>query len=356
MPVSLKTMQLWVHTYKNTFTHTYMHTYIYHVYARVQQYAEIKRLCRRQGTQSRRLQKYISIFKTDCIGVPTNDTINTPIYSTIMAWAPSTSFEDELVSLQPDYNFIHGHLAYENRQKTEKGFTPRPQSTYDHLAKREKRNKEINKMDESKSREIRASLAMMERIQEIAGTKPLGEHATMSDWNDKSTVEREAVAMMRHFGMMSMSDGALEAPKTDLMPKTKIHVVRNGQRNFPLIMDPNYFEPGKTRKTNTESGKSASSNSSIYSNALEANTTNGTNNTLYITAQTHLDENLNSSSTESYHSYMDIPYLSLHNESDELSCPMSSQVRKKKVIKKRKNRPSQKERRVQQATNGIYPF
>lgn len=274
-----------------------------------------------------------------------------------MAWAPSTCFEDELVSLQPDYNLIHGQLAYENRQKTEEGFTPRPQSTYDHLAKREKRNKEIRQMDESKSREIRASLAMMERIQEIAGTKALGEHATMSDWNDKSTVEREAVAMMRHFGMMSMLNGALEAAKTDLMPKTKIHVVHNGQRKFPLIMDPNYFEPGKTRKTNKESQKSASSNSSIYSNALEAtNTTNGTDDLLYITAQTNLDDNLNSSSNESYHSYVDIPYLSLHNESDELSDPKPSQVRKKKVMKKRRNRASQKERQVQQTTNGIYPF
>ncbi|SPP88564.1 Hypothetical predicted protein [Drosophila guanche] len=56
----------------------------------------------------------------------------------------------------------------------------------------------------SKTKLIRDSLAMMERIQQITGTKPLGEHATMADWNDTSTVEREAVAMMRHYGLMSM--------------------------------------------------------------------------------------------------------------------------------------------------------
>lgn len=260
-----------------------------------------------------------------------------------MAWAPSTCFEDELVSLQPDYNFIHGQLAYEAQQKQE--FTPRPQSTYEHLAKREKRNKDIELLHESKSTAIRASLAMMERIQEIAGTKPLGEHATMSDWDDKSNVELEALAMMRHFGMMSMSDGSLETARTDLLPQTKIHVVHNGHRKFPLIMDPDYFEPGKTRKSLTDSGKSTSTNSSIYSTALEANRTNASD-SLYITAQTNLYDDSNTSGTESNHSYVEIPYISLLNESDEL--PQSSQGRKKKTIRKRRTRASQKMRRLQQ--------
>lgn len=256
-----------------------------------------------------------------------------------MAWAPSTCFEDELVSLQPDYNFIHGQLVYETRQKQE--FTPRPQSTYEHLAKREKRNKDIEKLHESKSTTIRASLAMMERIQEIAGTKPLGEHATMSDWDDKSNVEREAVAMMRHFGMMSMSDGSLETTRTDLIPQTKIHVVHNGHRKFPLIMDPDYFEPGKTRKTFTDSRKSASTNSSIYSSALEAN---NASDSLYITAQTYLDNNNDTSSSESNDSYVEIPYLTLLNELDE----QPSQVNMKNTTSKRKNRTSQRKRRMQQ--------
>lgn len=259
-----------------------------------------------------------------------------------MAWAPSTCFEDDLVSLQPEYNFIHGQLAYDAQQKQE--FTPRPQSTYEHLAKREKRNKDIETLHESKSAAIRASLAMMERIQEIAGTKPLGEHATMSDWDDKSNVELEALAMMRHFGMMSMSDGSLETARTDLLPHTKIHVVHNGHRKFPLIMDPDYFEPGKTRKSLTDSGKSASTNSSIYSSA-EANRTNASD-SLYITAQTNFDDDSNTSSSESNHSYDEIPYQSLLNESDEL--PQLSQGKKKKTTRKRRTRPSQKMRRLQQ--------
>ncbi|XP_023166347.2 uncharacterized protein LOC111596374 [Drosophila hydei] len=165
-----------------------------------------------------------------------------------MAWAPSTNFEDDLVDLQPDFNLIHGQLAYEAKQKQD--FTPRPKSTYEYLAKREERNAEIEKDRSTKSKEIGASLAMMERIQMIAGTKPLGEHATMSDWDDKSTVEKEAIAMMRHFGMMSMTDGSLAPSRTESLPHGSIHVMRNGRRSMPLILDPKYFEPGKKRQTN----------------------------------------------------------------------------------------------------------
>ncbi|TDG45120.1 hypothetical protein AWZ03_008458 [Drosophila navojoa] len=158
-----------------------------------------------------------------------------------MAWAPSTNFEDDLVDLQPDFNLIHGQLAYEAKRKQD--FIPRPKSTYDYLAKREERNAEIEKHRSVKSKEISASLAMMERIQAIAGTKPLGEHATMSDWDDKSTVEKEAIAMMRHFGMMSMTDGSLSPARTESVPDGNIHVMRNGRHRMPLILDPKFFEP-----------------------------------------------------------------------------------------------------------------
>lgn len=59
----------------NVYMYTIVH--INHVYARVQQYAKIKRLCRR-GIKNRKLQ-YMNIFMIDCISVPTNNTINTLI-------------------------------------------------------------------------------------------------------------------------------------------------------------------------------------------------------------------------------------------------------------------------------------
>ncbi|EDV94188.1 uncharacterized protein LOC6570235 [Drosophila grimshawi] len=181
-----------------------------------------------------------------------------------MAWAPSTSFEDDLVNFQPDFDLIHGQLAYEAKRRQE--FIPRPKSTYEYLANRQRRNAEIDKVNASKSKEIRGSLAMMERIQEIAGTKPLGEHATMADWDDTSTVEKEAISMMRHFGMMSMMDGTLEAPRTapEPLPEGNIHIIRNGRRSFPLILDPNYFEPGRKRQNSMSNTSSDSSSQEMY--------------------------------------------------------------------------------------------
>ncbi|SPP79363.1 uncharacterized protein LOC117582113 [Drosophila guanche] len=167
-----------------------------------------------------------------------------------MAWIPSTRFENDLVDSQPGCNFVLGQMAYEMKREAE--YTPRPPSTYKYLEARDKRNAEIDMLHgpaSSKTKVIRDSLAMMERIQQIAGTKPLGEHATMADWNDTSTVEREAVAMMRHFGLMSMGVESM-APlplKEECLPKGPIHVLRNGHQKMPLITDPEYFRPRKTR-------------------------------------------------------------------------------------------------------------
>ncbi|XP_034666667.1 uncharacterized protein LOC117900416 [Drosophila subobscura] len=167
-----------------------------------------------------------------------------------MAWMPSTRFENDLVDSQPGCNFVLGQMAYEIKREAE--YTPRPPCTYKYLAARDKRNAEIDMLHgpaSSKTKEIRDSLAMMERIQQIAGTKPLGEHATMADWNDTSTVEREAVAMMRHYGLMSMGVESMAPlpPKEEGLPKGPIHVLRNGHRKLPLITDPEYFRPRKTR-------------------------------------------------------------------------------------------------------------
>ncbi|KAH8263734.1 hypothetical protein KR044_013191, partial [Drosophila immigrans] len=228
-----------------------------------------------------------------------------------MAWAPSTNFEDDLVDLQPDSNFVLGQLAYEaaNRRDPSRKFTPRPKSTYDFLEKREKRNQQLEQKHGTRTKEISASLAMMERIQEIAGTKSLGEHATMADLEDRSTVEREVVAMMRHFGMMSMADGALQPCKDDdvLQPKGKIHIIHNGRKRFPLILDPSYFEPGRTRKTSNHSSdvvNTSSSDSSIYCDPHEA-FEESESSALYGSAKSDLDE---TTSSQNSGSFVDIPY------------------------------------------------
>ncbi|EDW29333.1 GL19649 [Drosophila persimilis] len=149
-----------------------------------------------------------------------------------MAWKPSTRFEDDLLDSQPGCNFVLGQMAYEKKREAE--YTPRPSDTYDFLADRNKRNAVIDKLHgpaSSKTKGIQDCLAMMERIQQIAGTKPLGEHATMEDWNDTSTVEREAVAMMRHFGLMSMGVESMKPLplKEETEPKGPIQVLCNGR-------------------------------------------------------------------------------------------------------------------------------
>ncbi|KAH8404780.1 hypothetical protein KR222_001221 [Zaprionus bogoriensis] len=244
-----------------------------------------------------------------------------------MAWAPSTSFEDEWVSLQPDYNLVHGQLAYEIARK-QREYAPRPDSTYDHLARREQLNEEIERQHASKSRAIRASLAMMERIQEIAGTKPLGEHATMSDWDDVGSVEKEVIAMMRHFGMMSMSNGALAPSRTELLQQSDIYILRNGYRQFPLILDPNYFEPGKTHKSANDCD--APHESGYYYSAWEMKGTESTDtDSPYFCAHKQTDHD-DTASSHSNDSYIEIPYKRLRNHSHK----RPKQSTKKKLSQK----------------------
>jgi len=107
-----------------------------------------------------------------------------------MAWVPKTQFELDLVSMDPGFNLIQGQIAYEEKKKLELSRVPVPKSIGEHLADRG----DLHGYGSSggKGREIRDCLQMMEKIQKIAGTKPLGEHATMEDWEDTSTAEIEA--------------------------------------------------------------------------------------------------------------------------------------------------------------------
>lgn len=172
-----------------------------------------------------------------------------------MAWTPSTNFEADLLDLQSNFNFVHGQLAYEANQKREKEIRGK---------------RETEKGNVSKTKQIRDSLAVMERIQQIAGTRPVGHHATMADWEDESTVEQEAVAMMRHFGMMSMAGGSLAPLENESLPQGKIYMLRNGNKSFPVHLDPSYFEPGRKRKTCKSNNNQVHIGSSLPYNTFEA--------------------------------------------------------------------------------------
>ncbi|EDW88217.2 LOW QUALITY PROTEIN: uncharacterized protein Dyak_GE12077 [Drosophila yakuba] len=156
-----------------------------------------------------------------------------------MAWVPKTRFEHDLVQLEPDFNLVHGQIAYELMKKQEFSRDVR-MNTYEYLAARE----DLLKCGTpgGKGREIRQSLQMMEKIQRVAGTKPLGEHATMEDWGDTSTVEKEALAIIRNFGSMSFRQDSLPLHS---QPNNLPKAAQNESQQFYLITDREFFKPRK---------------------------------------------------------------------------------------------------------------
>ncbi|EDV58768.1 uncharacterized protein LOC6541658 [Drosophila erecta] len=158
-----------------------------------------------------------------------------------MAWVPRTRFEHDLVQLEPGFNLIHGQIAYELMKKQEFAGVV-PINTYEYLAARE--DLLGYGTPGGKGREIRQSLQMMEKIQRVAGTKPLGEHATMEDWEDTTTVEKEALAIIRNFGRMSIRQDSVPLHPEISLP----NVVQNGSQRFHLITDRKFFAPRKIRR------------------------------------------------------------------------------------------------------------
>jgi len=229
---------------------------------------------------------------------------------TIMAWVPNSQFEDDLVDMEPDFNFVHGQLAYDMKKQGE--FWPRPKCTYEYLKSREKRNSELENIHGSRGgtgRDIRQSLQLMENIQKIAGTRPLGEHATMKDWEDESTNELEALAMMRHFGMMSMATDSLPVLPEVKPPEGPIKIIRNGRKQFPLITDPEFFKPRKIPRTKNSSSSSSyhTANSSISSFSL------------YESAASDLDSSKKQGEIKASKSekYLEVPYKQLAESYDQ---------------------------------------
>ncbi|KAH8352746.1 hypothetical protein KR084_006126, partial [Drosophila pseudotakahashii] len=228
-----------------------------------------------------------------------------------MAWVPNSRFEEDLVDMEPDFNLIHGQLAYEAKKKQE--FCPRPKSTYEYLSARGKRNSELEKVNE-KGREIRESLQMMEKIQRIAGTRPMGEHATMADWDDTSTAEMEAVAMMRHFGHMSMADDSMPALPEIKPHEGPIHIIRNGRRSFPLITDPEFFKPRKTPRPKPRNSCNESLNDSFHTAESSSSSIS-----LYGSAKSNLESSPEKAKSEESmkENYLEIPYQPLEESFDQ---------------------------------------
>ncbi|EDV56635.1 uncharacterized protein LOC6547502 [Drosophila erecta] len=263
-----------------------------------------------------------------------------------MAWVPNSQFEDDLVAMEPDFNLVHGQLAYDIKKQDE--FCPRPKSTYEYLKSREKRNSELENLHGStsgKGREIRESLQLMEKIQKIAGTRPLGEHATMADWEDDSTKELEAIAMMRHFGMMSMADDSLPVLPEIKAPEGPIHIVRNGRKQFPLITDPEFFRPRKIPrpKNPSPSGSYHTAKSSISSISL------------YGSCKSYSGSSQEQGEIKEFKpgKYLEIPYQPLEESSDQdVKSPFPTEAQPTQFgnpinARRGNHRVSQKERRRQ---------
>lgn len=181
-----------------------------------------------------------------------------------MPWAPTTDFENEVVSFQPDHDFIFGSLS---APQEDEDHYPRPESHLRYILEKKKKNNEQNEIvSSSKSKK----LSIISKVQRIAGTKPLGEQPTLEDWDDDTNVERETIAMMRHLGLQPSMDEALDEQRTiaTLPLSNEVLVMHNGRRRMPILYNEKFFKlkprvplPFDDNEATTEQDKRMSSNS-----------------------------------------------------------------------------------------------
>ncbi|XP_073826777.1 squash [Musca autumnalis] len=174
-----------------------------------------------------------------------------------MPWKPATDFEEEIVNLQPDHDFIFGALSEPEPQP----FYPRPQSHIDYAAMKKKQLKKQQEEYE-KTGKINNRLHAIAEIQSIAGTKPLGEQPTLDDWSNNKNTEKEIVAMMRHFGLgPSVEEPLNENLTIATYPISNgVEIVKNKCKKIPLLFDDNLFKL-KPKESPTNSSSNTSSNS-----------------------------------------------------------------------------------------------
>uniref|UniRef100_A0A1A9WF13 Uncharacterized protein n=1 Tax=Glossina brevipalpis TaxID=37001 RepID=A0A1A9WF13_9MUSC len=185
-----------------------------------------------------------------------------------MPWEPSTDFEDEIVNLQPQHDFIFASLS-------EPSFQPRPQAHIDYAISRQKKSKSDNKSPNK----VNSKLELMEKIHHIAGTKRLGEQTTLDDWNDDTTLEQESIALMRYCGFNDCTDVPLNSNITYATHpvKTGVEIARIGNgRTFPIFFDEDLFElkPKTSISTRNLNNVDNNSNADIGRHSLSNNKDN----------------------------------------------------------------------------------
>uniref|UniRef100_A0A1B0ABD1 Uncharacterized protein n=1 Tax=Glossina pallidipes TaxID=7398 RepID=A0A1B0ABD1_GLOPL len=151
-----------------------------------------------------------------------------------MPWEPTTDFEDEVVSLQPQHDFIFPSLS-------QQPFQPRPQAHIDYALSRKNRGNSEHKSPNK----VNSKLELIGEIQRMAGSKPLGEQPTLDDWDDTTTLEQESIAMMRHYGYHTFTDEPFNADVTYATHPVKkgVDIVHIGRgRKFPVLLDEDLFE------------------------------------------------------------------------------------------------------------------
>lgn len=153
-----------------------------------------------------------------------------------MPWVPKTDFEEEVVNLQPDHDFIYGTLS--ERQYT----YPRPQShiEYAFSKKLEKKKQQEN----GGSNQINAKLTAIAEVQRMASTKPLGEQPAEDDWDNNGKIEQETIGMLRYHGIpLSVEQPLNEKVTIATYPvENGIKVIRNGRRKMAYFFDDKVFQ------------------------------------------------------------------------------------------------------------------
>ncbi|XP_061392935.1 uncharacterized protein LOC133328382 [Musca vetustissima] len=181
-----------------------------------------------------------------------------------MPWKPSNDFEEEIVNLQPDHDFIFGALSEPEPQP----FYPRPQSHIDYAATKKRQSRKQQEEYEETGR-INNRLHAIAQVQRIAGTKPLGEQPTLDDWKNNKCSENEIIAMMRHFGLgPSVEEPLSENVTIATYPiKNGVEIVQTKCRKIPLLFDDNLFKLKPKDSSSSTSSNSANSFDSANNNS-----------------------------------------------------------------------------------------
>ncbi|XP_065357174.1 dentin sialophosphoprotein [Calliphora vicina] len=175
-----------------------------------------------------------------------------------MPWKPTNDFEEEIVNLQPHHDFIYAVLSEPQYSY------PRPKAHTEYAANKKSESKEQAKANKS-NRIMNAKLHVIQQVQRMANTKPLGEQPTLEDWDNDKKIEQETIGMMRYCGMGVSVEQPLNQKVTiaSYPVENKIKLVQNGRRKVALYFDDNVFKL-KEKVSDTSSGFESCNNSESH--------------------------------------------------------------------------------------------